>query len=116
MTTPAIPDQTPEPADDDTAFAQQRARRTLPRLPVISFSLTIAAAGIALLFGILPARAATILPQIDIAVVLLFLPLAVLVLGIIAEAVRLSVKLQTMPAATPLRRPLSDWAPGRGEG
>jgi hypothetical protein len=105
------------PAEATPPGAAPAARRwRWRRLPVISFSLTIAAAGVALLAGILPARAAALTPDIDTAVVLLFVPLCVLVLGILAEAVRLSVKLRHGPEAVPLRRPLSAWPPANAAG
>jgi hypothetical protein len=118
---PALSDasalETAKGAADATATpAPSKLRRPLPRLPVISFSLTIAAAGVALLLDILPVRAATLTPEIDTAVVLLFVPLCVLVLGILGEAARLSLRLRAVPAAPPRRAPLSDWTPGRGEG
>lgn len=82
-----------------------------PRLPVISFSLTIAAAGIGLLFGILPAKAATLTPMIDTGVVLLFVPLALLVVAILAEAVRLSLRGPVRIREPHRVRTLSSWAP-----
>jgi hypothetical protein len=84
-----------------------------PRMPVISFSLTIAAAGIGLLMGILPARAATLMPMVDTGVVLLFVPLCLLVVAILAEAVRLSLR-GPLRIHEPRRvRTLSSWVPER---
>ncbi|MGV3651381.1 MAG: hypothetical protein ACO1OK_08145 [Devosia sp.] len=84
-----------------------------PRLPVISFSLTIAAAGIGLLAGVLPAQIERLTPQIDTAVVLLFVPLCILVLAILAEAVRLSLRGPIRIREDRPLRTLSSWSPPR---
>ena len=84
-----------------------------PRLPVISFSLTIAAAGIGLLAGLFPAQVEQLTPQIDTAVVLLFVPLCILVLAIFAEAVRLSLRGPIRIHEDRPLRTLTGWSPPR---
>ncbi|SFZ82292.1 hypothetical protein SAMN02983003_0992 [Devosia enhydra] len=111
---------TPAPEHEEAGKAQRPSPRQLwgkfvrwPRLPVISFSLTIAAAGIGLLAGVLPAQVERLTPQIDTAVVLLFVPLCILVLAILAEAVRLSPRGPVRIRDDRPMRTLTGWSPPR---
>lgn len=101
-------------------FLAQARRRALTTATIISFSLTFALAGFALLLGVLP-QDATVMEasngsSVETGVVLLLVPLVALVAAILFEAIRLAwrgpIKIaERKPAMT-----LSDWKPGHGEG
>ncbi|WP_299643865.1 hypothetical protein [Devosia sp.] len=82
----------------------------------ISFSLTFVGAGIALMLGIIPPRAITGAGDVDMAVVLLFVPLCALLFAIIAEVVRASLREGLRPPKPRQSNPLSAWKPGHDEG
>jgi hypothetical protein len=83
---------------------------------IISFSLTFVGAGIALLLGIIPPRAIIGAGEIDTAVVLLFVPLCALILAILVEVVRATLREGLQPPKAHQANPLSAWRPGHGEG
>lgn len=82
----------------------------------IAFSLTFVGGSVALLFGLLPARALVMAGGIDTAVVLLFVPLCALLFAIVAEVLRSSLKGKGHPAPARAVGRLTDWRPGHGEG
>jgi len=101
-------------------FLAQARRRALTTATIISFSLTFALAGIALLMGLLPQDAGLLATSsgatIETGIVLLVVPLVALVAAILFEAGRLALRgpvkiAQPKPAST-----LSEWKPGHGEG
>lgn len=100
-------------------FLAQARRRALTTATIISFSLTFALAGFALLMGLLPQEAnllAASSGSVETGVVLLVVPLVALVAAILFEATRLALRgpvkiTEPKPAIT-----LSDWKPGHGEG
>ena len=101
-------------------FLAQARRRALTTATIISFSLTFALAGFALLMGFLPQDAALLAAangnSVETGVVLLVVPLVALVAAILFEAARLALRgpiaiAEPKPAVT-----LSDWKPGHGEG
>lgn len=101
-------------------FLAAARRRALTTATVISFSLTFAVAGFALLMGLLPRDAemlAASIGTLDTGIVLLVVPLVALVLAILVEATRLALRGGPLRIAgrKPIRT-LSDWKPGHGEG
>ena len=101
-------------------FLAQARRRALTTATIISFSLTFALAGFALLLGVLPQDAAVMEASngssVETGVVLLVVPLVALVAAILFEATRLAWR---GPIKIAERKPvmtLSDWKPGHGEG
>jgi hypothetical protein len=100
-------------------FLAKARRRALTTATLISFSLTFALAGFALMLGLLP-REAHFLPastgSIETGVVLLVVPLVALVLAILFEATRLALRGPVRMAPRKQTQPLSDWKPGHGEG
>jgi len=101
-------------------FLAKARRRALTTATTISFSLTFALAGIALLMGWLPQEAHVLATStgasIETGIVLLTVPLVALVAAILFEATRLAFRgpiriAEPRPATT-----LSDWKPGHGEG
>jgi hypothetical protein len=101
-------------------FLAQARRRALSTATIISFSLTFALAGFALLMGVLPQDASLLASSngasVETGVVLLVVPLVALVAAILFEATRLALRgplkiAEPKPAIT-----LSDWKPGHGEG
>lgn len=82
----------------------------------IAFSLTFVGAGIALLLGIIPPRTLINATEIETGVVLLFVPLCALILAILVEATRSTLR-DGLQAPRPRQsNPLSAWKPGHGEG
>lgn len=101
-------------------FLVKARRYALTTATIISFSLTFALAGFALLLGFLPRDANFLAASngaaIETGVVLLVVPLVALVLAILFEATRLALRgpvkiAEPRPAAT-----LTGWKPGHGEG
>lgn len=100
-------------------FLAAARRNALTTVTVIAFSLTFAIAGIALLLGLLPSQAnllSTARGSVDAGVVLLVVPLVALVLAILVEAVRLTLRGPIRMTEPRPARVLSDWTPGHGEG
>ena len=94
-------------------------RKALTTATLISFSLTFVAAGLALLLGLLPYNSSALassLGPVDAGVVLLMVPVGALVLAILVEAVRLTIRGpiqidEPKPVGT-----LTEWKAGHGEG
>ena len=101
-------------------FLARARRRALTTAPVISFSLTFALAGFALLLGLLPHDAALLEASnghtVETGVVLLVVPLVALVAAILFEATRLAWRGPVNIADPKPTVALSDWKPGHGEG
>lgn len=100
-------------------FLAKARRRALTTATIISFSLTFALAGFALLFGFLPGDAhflASSTGSIETGVVLLVVPLVALVLAILFEATRLVLRGPLRMADPKPGQTLSHWKPGHGEG
>jgi hypothetical protein len=99
-------------------FLANARRRALTTVTIISFSLTFALAGFALLLGLLPQDAHYLgsTGSIDTGVVLLVVPLVALVLAILFEATRLALSGPVRMARAKPVGPLTDWKPGHGEG
>lgn len=101
-------------------FLAQARRRALTTATIISFSLTFALAGIALLMGLLPQDAGLLATSsgatIDTGIVLLVVPLVALVAAILFEAGRLALRGPVKIAQPKPAGILSEWKPGHGEG
>lgn len=100
-------------------FLAKAQRHALTTATIISFSLTFALAGFALLFGFLPQDAHSLAASgksIETGVVLLAVPLVALVLAILFEATRLALRGPLNLAQPRPTRTLTDWKPGHGEG
>ena len=81
---------------------------------IVSFSLTLLAAGIAVLTGLLPLHALTRIERIDLGSLLFLMPVVALVLGVCFEVVRIAMQSADLPE--PRRRQAVRWSPGRREG
>ena len=100
-------------------FLAQARRRALTTATIISFSLTFALAGFALLLGFLPRDANFLVSStgsIETSIVLLVVPLVALVIAILFEAARLVWRGPVKMARARPSRALSEWKPGHGEG
>ena len=76
-----------------TQPASRRASRVaFITAAIVSFSLTLLAGGVALIAGVLPMGNLNPVERLDIGAVLLFVPICALVLGILAEVVRISLR------------------------
>lgn len=113
----AAADRKPAADDAETPAAKPSgADWALASASSIAFSLTFFAGGLALLFGLIPTSIASVAPSVDLAVLVLMVPLCALTLMIIAEALRAAMS--GVPRVQPprLAAALSEWRPGRGEG
>ena len=101
-------------------FLAQARRRALTTATIISFSLTFALAGFALLMGVLPQDANLLAASngasIDTGIVLLVVPLVALVAAILFEASRLALRGPIKIAEPKPAMTLAEWKPGHGEG
>lgn len=100
-------------------FLAKARRRALTTATIISFSLTFALAGFALLLGFLPRDANFLVSStgsIETGIVLLVVPLVALVIAILFEAARLVWRGPVKMARARPTNPLSEWKPGHGEG
>ena len=100
-------------------FLAKARRRALTTATIISFSLTFALAGFALLLGLLPRDAqflASATGSIETGIVLLVVPLVALVIAILFEATRLAWRGPVRMQSAKPTRTLSGWKPGHGEG
>lgn len=79
----------------------------LTSVTAISFSLTFLGVGMALVAGLLPERLGWLARDLDVGVLLLFLPLCALVFAIVAEVVRAALRGPLRSGAPPRMRPLS---------
>lgn len=82
----------------------------------ISFSLTFVGAGIALLLGLVPSAAIVGTTEVDTGVVLLLVPLCALLLAILVEVVRSTLREGLTAPKARQPNPLAAWKPGHGEG
>ncbi|MEO8759146.1 MAG: hypothetical protein ABI398_15500 [Devosia sp.] len=81
---------------------------------IISFSLTLLAAGIAVLTGLIPLNALTPIERIEIGSLLFLMPVVALVLGVCFEVARIALRAEDLPE--PRQRQQLRWEPGRREG
>lgn len=114
-----------EPVEDETpeteAAPAPRARKprdawAIATVATISFSLTFVVASLGILTGLVPPMIAFVDPRVDVAVVVLMLPLCALVFTMLAEVLRAVFKGVPRTRAPRLMPALSTWRPGRGEG
>lgn len=75
-------------------------------IATIAFSLTVVAASIALMAGILPAGGLNAAERFDMGALMLFVPICLLTLGIVAEATRIAA---TSPKSVPETVDRIDW-------
>ncbi len=81
---------------------------------VIAFSLTLLGASVAIVTGIVPLRAYSFAQKVDIGAVLLFVPLCALILAVLSEVVRLTIR---GGSDSPIYATVAPaWTPGHGEG
>ncbi len=106
-----MPDKSPRPS----ILSGENA---LMATAAISFSLTFVVAGLAILFGLVPPLAIPGMASLDLAVLLLVVPLCALMATLLVEVVRLGFTQGTLPGQgllAPARSPRA-WRPGTGEG
>lgn len=80
----------------------------------ISFSLTFMVAGLALLLGLVPTPDFAFTPELDIGVLMLFVPVCALTLAVLFEVTRVIVRGVPEPALRPAS--VLRWQPRNGEG
>ena len=87
---------------------------SLTTTSVISFSLTLLGAGIAVLAGVVPLRSFSLSERIDVGALLLLMPVVALLLAVVFEVTRIALRGTELP--DPSRRTALSWSPGRREG
>ena len=91
----------------------QRAR-AFTTTTIVSFSLTILGASIAVLSGLVPLRPMSFAERIDVGSLLFVAPIVALVLAIVFEVTRIALTRPDLPQ--PRRQQAVRWSPGRREG
>jgi hypothetical protein len=81
---------------------------------VISFSLTLLAASLAVLLGFVPLREISHFDRLSVGELLFLMPVVALVLGVVFEASRIAFTRSELPA--PRQQQQIRWSPGRREG
>ena len=81
---------------------------------VISFSLTLLAASLAVLLGIVPLRQLSHFDRLTVGELLFLMPVVALVLGVVFEASLIVFTRQELPE--PRQQQQIRWSPGRREG
>jgi hypothetical protein len=95
--------------------ASRRRATKFTTATVVSFSLTLFAASVAVLSGSVPLRALTSIERIDLGMMLFIAPIVALVLAVMVEAIRIAMSSQPLPE--PRRQQVvRNWTPGSREG
>jgi hypothetical protein len=82
---------------------------------VVSFSLTLFAASIAVFSGKVPLKALSSVERIDLGTMLFVAPIVALVLAVLVETTRIALSREPLPE--PRRQQVvRNWTPGRREG
>lgn len=101
------------PAGANSAPRRRAAKFTTAT--VVSFSLTLFAASVAVLSGTVPLKALTSIERIDLGMMLFIAPIVALVLAVMVEAIRMAMSPHPLPE--PRRQQVvRNWTPGRREG
>ena len=104
---------TKSPAAKPRKSATHRAR-AFTTATIISFSLTILAASIAILTGLVPLKPMSFAERVDVGSLLFVTPIMALVLAIVFEVARIALTRPDLPE--PRRQQAVRWSPGRREG
>ena len=80
---------------------------------IVSFSLTLLGASIAVLFGLVPLHSLTHGERVDVGALLFLTPLVALMLAVCFEVVRIALRSPELPQ--PRRQQVVRWSPGRRE-
>ena len=92
-------------------------RRSFSLYAVVSAALAIVGAIVAILAGVAPASAASLVTDPDAQVMVFMVPLTVLILVMLFEVARFALRNVALPAETKTRRPARRyWSPGHNEG
>jgi uncharacterized membrane protein len=103
--------KSPTPSPRKSADRKARAFTTAT---IVSFSLTILAASIAILSGLVPLKPMSFAERIDVGSLLFVAPIVALVLAIVFEVTRIALTRPDLPE--PRRQQAVRWSPGRREG
>jgi hypothetical protein len=104
------------PTKSATKPAARKSRKLVAftTATIISFSLTLLAAGIAVLTGMVPLHGFHQVDRIDVGSLLFMMPVLALVLGVCFEVARIAMQSAELPE--PRRRQTVRWSPGNREG
>lgn len=103
--------KSPSPSPRKSANRRARAFTTAT---IVSFSLTILAASIAILAGLVPLKSISFAERVDVGSLLFVTPIVALVLAIVFEVARIALTRPDLPE--PRRQQSVRWSPGRREG
>ena len=96
---------------------QRRGRTSLAAFTtatIASFSLTLLAAGIGILTGLLPLHALSFAQRLDVGSLLFIVPVVALILGVCFEVIRITLDGADLPEPRPQQT--IDWPPGGRDG
>ena len=102
----------PNSADTlDPPKRRKASALSLTTTSIVSFSLTLLAASIAILTGLVPLRSLPRVDRVDIGALLFLMPVVALVLGVVFEAARIAFTRAELPE--PRQQRVVRWAPSR---
>lgn len=104
----------PKPAAPTAKIRKRRKAKAFTTTTIVSFSLTLLVAAVAILFGLVPLKSVTAGMRVDIGALLFFTPVVALVLAVCVEVVGIALKHPQLPE--PRRQQAVRWSPGRREG
>ena len=96
--------------------AQNRKRRkavAFTTMTIVSFSLTVLCASVAVLSGLVPLHSLSLGERVDVGALLFLTPLVALMLAVCFEVVRIALRSTSLPE--PRRQQAVRWSPGRRE-
>ena len=105
----------PAPAKPETRTAKARRINAFTTATVVSFSLTLLAAGVAVLTNMVPLRMLTLGERVDLGAMLFVAPVLALVLAVVFETTRIALRREPLPEPR-CHQVVRNWTPGRREG
>ena len=104
----------PKPAAKTTKNRNRRKAVAFTTATIVSFSLTLLGASVAVLSGLVPLRSLSLGERVDVGALLFLTPLVALLLAVCFEVVRIALRSADLPE--PRRWQAVQWSPGRREG
>ena len=104
----------PKPAAKTAKHRNRRKAVAFTTATIVSFSLTLLGASVAVLSGLVPLRSLSLGERVDVGALLFLTPLVALLLAVCFEVVRIALRSADLPE--PRRRQAVQWSPGRREG
>ena len=105
---------TAKPATAKSGKSASQRARAFTTTTIVSFSLTIFVAALAVLGGLVPLKPMSFAERVDVGSLLFVAPIVALVLAIVFEVTRIALTRPELPE--PRRQQAVRWSPGRREG